>query len=366
MKAFILSLSLFLLSISQSVFSQSPVNIYESFESGSIPPGWHLTGFFIDNTQNNTQGGIFSAKSSQGAPPQNNYLRSPKFSVVAGEKMEIQFYAKRSGGGINPWVNVRIKGPVLDYSFDTVHVSNTAGWTAYRFEIDSCTFTDSVHIYFYCNTNPGSQRAHFDDVTIWKSHILPGVPFPPTALTALASSGTVINLNWTDNATDETGFIIERKDAGSSVWNPIDTVAPNTTQYSDAQLTPNTIYSYRVYCKNAFGNSPYSNIAYDTTFTATGITQGSNVPGMYNLYNNYPNPFNPSTKIKFDIPVNITNAKLIVFDATGSEVSTLVNSNLAPGTYEFEFNASRLTSGIYLYRLITNDFVDTKKMVIIK
>lgn len=367
MKAFILSLSLFLLSISQSAFSQSPVNIYESFEDGNIPPGWHLTGFFIDNSQNNTNGGTYSAKSSQGAPPQNNYLRSPKFSVVAGEKMEIQFWAKRTGGGQDPWVNVRIKGPVLDYSFDTVHVDNINGWTAYRFEIDSCTFTDSVHIYFYCNTNPGSQRAHFDDVTIWKSYILPGLPFPPTALIAMATSGTEINLNWTDNATDESKYYIERQDAGSSVWNLIDSVASNVTQYTNNQLTPNTLYRYRVYCKNTFGNSPYSNVASDTTFTVTGITHGSNVPDKYNLYNNYPNPFNPSTKIKFDIPGNnISNAKLIVFDASGREVSTLVNTSLAPGSYEFEFNASRLTSGVYFYRLITNNFVDTKKMVLIK
>lgn len=353
---------------SQNGFSQSAVNIFESFEDGNIPQGWHLTGFFIDNSQNNTYGGTYSAKSSQGAPPQNNFLRSPKFSVVAGEKMEIQFWAKRSGAGANPWVNVRIKGPVLDYSFDTVHVSSTNGWTAYRFEIDSCTFTDSVHIYFYCNTNPGSQRAHFDDVSIWKSFILPGLPFPPSALSALATSGTEINLSWTDNATDENNYIIERKLDGSAVWNAIDTVADNVTQYTDTQLTPNTLYHYRVYCKNIFGNSPYSNIAFDTTFTITNITINPSAPQMFKLANNYPNPFNPSTKIKFDIPasINNSNVKLSVFDMSGKEVSTLVNGQLNPGSYEFEFSAKNLSSGIYFYRLSTDYFVDTKKMILIK
>ena len=96
----------------------------------------------------------------------------------------------------------------------------------------------------------------------------------------------------------------------------------------------------------------------------------SMVPGEFSLYQNYPNPFNPETKIKFDIPETVKrktlNVKLIVYDILGKEIATLVNESLQPGTYEVEFNGENYPSGIYFYRLETSDFVQTKKMLMIK
>jgi photosystem II stability/assembly factor-like uncharacterized protein len=89
------------------------------------------------------------------------------------------------------------------------------------------------------------------------------------------------------------------------------------------------------------------------------------VPVTFNLFQNYPNPFNPSTKIKFDIP-KISKVKLSVYDALGREIETLVNESLQPGTYEVNWNAGRLSSGIYFYKLFTNDFSMVKKMSLIK
>lgn len=133
-------------------------------------------------------------------------------------------------------------------------------------------------------------------------------------------------------------------------------------------LNGNTVYFWRVNARNGMGTSPFSTIFFFTT-TMTGIVNvSSEVPQKYGLYNNYPNPFNPSTKIKFDIPASNkgSNVKLTVFDASGREVSTLINSQIAPGTYEFEFSAKNLTSGVYFYRLSTDNFVDTKKMILVK
>ena len=99
---------------------------------------------------------------------------------------------------------------------------------------------------------------------------------------------------------------------------------------------------------------------------ATGISQDPNViPTKFELYQNYPNPFNPVTKIKFDVPKSgFTTLK--VYDATGSEVSTLVSDNLATGKYTVDFDASNLSSGIYYYRLESNGQIKTNKMSLVK
>jgi serine protease AprX len=89
------------------------------------------------------------------------------------------------------------------------------------------------------------------------------------------------------------------------------------------------------------------------------------IPERFSLYANYPNPFNPVTKIKFDIAKQ-TNAKLVVYDITGRIVETIVNEQLSAGRYELSFDASMLSSGVYFYKLETNDFVDTRKMLLVK
>jgi Secretion system C-terminal sorting domain/Photosynthesis system II assembly factor YCF48 len=105
-----------------------------------------------------------------------------------------------------------------------------------------------------------------------------------------------------------------------------------------------------------------------------GIQQiSTSVPSGFVLHQNYPNPFNPSTKIRFDVAKS-SLVKIVVYDALGSEVATLVNNQLTPGTYETDFDATKYSSGIYFYKLIVNDpstntmqnFVDTKKMIVIK
>jgi hypothetical protein len=95
-------------------------------------------------------------------------------------------------------------------------------------------------------------------------------------------------------------------------------------------------------------------------------------PVTFSLEQNYPNPFNPSTKIRYSIP-NVTlsdvegsSVQLKVFDVLGNEVATLVNEEKPAGNYEVDFNASQLSSGIYLYKLTTGNFIQTRKMILIK
>ncbi len=89
------------------------------------------------------------------------------------------------------------------------------------------------------------------------------------------------------------------------------------------------------------------------------------VPAAFALEQNYPNPFNPETKIKFDVAKQ-SDVKIIVYDITGREVQTLVNENMKPGVYEVTFEGSGFTSGVYFYKLQTENFTETKRMILVK
>ncbi len=99
----------------------------------------------------------------------------------------------------------------------------------------------------------------------------------------------------------------------------------------------------------------------------TGVNEivGGDVPTHFVLEQNYPNPFNPTTSISFSVP-QLSFVTLKVFDVIGKEIATLVNENKSVGNYEVNFDASKLSSGIYFYKLQTGNFSSTKKMVLMK
>jgi hypothetical protein len=125
---------------------------------------------------------------------------------------------------------------------------------------------------------------------------------------------------------------------------------------------------------SGFNGNVMGTIAYDTTtFPASGmncnlvaIEPVSNIiPKIFSLEQNYPNPFNPTTSIKFSIPKG-GFVELKVFDLLGREVATLVQDPFEAGTYSVTFEASKLASGVYFYTLVSGDFKDTKKMLLVK
>jgi Secretion system C-terminal sorting domain len=91
----------------------------------------------------------------------------------------------------------------------------------------------------------------------------------------------------------------------------------------------------------------------------------SQIPQFFFLHQNYPNPFNPVTKIKFDLPKS-SNTKIMIYDVLGRLVTTLVNENLKPGSFEVEWDGSWYASGVYFYSLVSEEFVETRKMVLLK
>ena len=90
------------------------------------------------------------------------------------------------------------------------------------------------------------------------------------------------------------------------------------------------------------------------------------IPKEYKLYQNYPNPFNPTTTIKYDIS-KVSRVTIKIYDILGREVRTLLDNELKnPGSYNVVFNAGHLASGVYLYRLQADDYVNVKKMILLK
>ncbi|NOS85594.1 MAG: T9SS type A sorting domain-containing protein [Ignavibacteria bacterium] len=92
---------------------------------------------------------------------------------------------------------------------------------------------------------------------------------------------------------------------------------------------------------------------------------GNNIPKEFGVSQNYPNPFNPSTQIRIDI-TRTAYVRLVVYDQLGREIEQLVNNELNPGSYEYDWNASGYPSGIYFYKLQAGEFVETKKMILVK
>ena len=112
--------------------------------------------------------------------------------------------------------------------------------------------------------------------------------------------------------------------------------------------------------------NPMNQIALFDTINSVGISNiGTEIPDKYSLYQNYPNPFNPSTTIKFDIPAS-SFANLKVYDINGREVAELVSQNLQAGKYQYTFDASGLSSGIYYFKLVSGEYNQIKKMILLK
>lgn len=137
------------------------------------------------------------------------------------------------------------------------------------------------------------------------------------------------------------------------------------------QLASNTKYFWRV--KSIDKESSYSSwsqVFNFRTITSVSVEENSEMQVAFSLGQNYPNPFNPTTKIKYSVPVvesqNLASVSLVIYDILGREVKALVNEYQHPGNYEVVFDASKLTGGVYFYRLTAGSFVETKKMLLLK
>jgi hypothetical protein len=153
---------------------------------------------------------------------------------------------------------------------------------------------------------------------------------------------------------------------GSVVFDTVVANTPFTIRLG--VLTLGQKYFWRVNASNALGTSQWSSV-FSFRVRTTGINViSSEIPATHKLIDNYPNPFNPVTKIRFNIGKLNLNEKVIleVFDITGRRMGLLINEKLQPGSYEVNWDATSLPSGMYLYRLTVGSYSETKRMAVIK
>jgi hypothetical protein len=212
-----------------------------------------------------------------------------------------------------------------------------------------------------------------DDGVTWNTDLYLDVEnSAPTSLYTGCSSDTLTS----------TGHFISVYKAGDSICVRRGILGSmGTTQIKVNNNTPSTskapvvcIYRSGTLQKSAVaycGIGP-ENIFFDAENLPTGINNTGTTANEFGLAQNYPNPFNPTTNINFSIP-NLSLVKIIVYDILGKEVSILVNEQLKAGTYDINFDASKLSSGIYFYKIVvvdplgrTGKFTDIKKMMLIK
>jgi hypothetical protein len=170
-----------------------------------------------------------------------------------------------------------------------------------------------------------------------------------------------VALNWrTATETNNQGFHIERMAVGGSfeevgyVAGFGTTTEPKAYSFIDSKLETGR-YTYRLKQIDFDGSYEYSN----------EINVEVELPLEYALEQNYPNPFNPSTKISYSIPED-GFVKLVVYNLLGEEVATVVNSFQKADRYEVNFNASGMSSGIYVYKIESSNFSASRKLVLMK
>jgi hypothetical protein len=192
------------------------------------------------------------------------------------------------------------------------------------------------------------------------------VPVELTSFTASVSEGSVV-LNWT-TATElnNQGFEIERSKINQG-WEKIGYVPgfgtstePKSYSFLDENIETG-VYSYRLKQIDFDGTAHYS----DAVEIEVDLT-----PNNFILFQNYPNPFNPNTTIQFQVP-KVSDVTIVVYDMLGQEVKSLFSSQVQPGKFTVEWDGlnnagAQMSSGTYIYRMTSGEFIDVKEMILLK
>ncbi|MDR3666052.1 MAG: FISUMP domain-containing protein [Ignavibacteriaceae bacterium] len=186
----------------------------------------------------------------------------------------------------------------------------------------------------------------------------------PVELISFTSSKVNNNviLNWnTATETNCLSYEVERRTSSSNTWQKIASIqasgnsnSPRSYSYIDKNVNSGN-YNYRLRIFDVNGTYKYSSI----------IDLEMESPAKFSLAQNYPNPWNPTTTIRYQLPIN-TLVTIKIFDVLGKEIITLVNEAKPAGTYEVTLNSKNISSGIYYYQMRSGNFCETKKLILIK
>jgi len=317
-----------------------------------------------EDTRNGSDGEIYYIHSTDGGvswSPDSRLTNNPAGSsspavCVAGSNVHVVWkgnnvinYKRSTDGGVSwspeiPITNSISNHPSASISGSLVHLT----WEDFR--------NGNNEIYYTRSTNEGIS---------WEADSRLTNDPALSLLPNITVSGIAVHVVWIDRRDGNSEIYHKHSSDGGINWgadtrltnDPANSTLPSTaisgtlvhSVWQDYRDGNYEIYYKRNPTGNPFGINPIN----------------TDIPTIFKLNQNYPNPFNPITKIRFQIPKSgVVN--LEIYDALGRNISTLVNENLKPGVYEAEWNANNQPSGIYFYRIMTPDFSDVKKMVLIK
>ena len=260
--------------------------------------------------------------------------------------------------GCSPYGNI---GHAIDLWIKYNATTNTFSYSNQGLVLPFYTISNSQLISFYQLKNAGVQQtSKFPDY--W-SNCLVLIP---------SQTGNHPKLVWGPypESVDVANYRVYRK-TSNGIFNLIHTTQnENVFDYIDEEycISNGIGQSLSYYVKAVFSNEQISNPT-NTVFTQAVSVEKQNAviskPSDFSLSSNFPNPFNPSTKISYSIKEEGL-VTLKVYDVLGKEIATLVNENKPEGIYEAEFNASSLPSGMYIYKIQAGQFSDVKKMLLTK
>ncbi|MCF8241196.1 MAG: T9SS type A sorting domain-containing protein [Melioribacteraceae bacterium] len=216
------------------------------------------------------------------------------------------------------------------------------------------------------------------DETSYQFKQYDAVPFVPQNFDASFTGGAHPVLNWDKNSEpDIDTYDIYKRVVGETGWAQTGYVSGTVSTWTDLYVDKlgkfDPVYTIEYKIKAVDKNNHESDYTDVESVTGTtdylwkriDISENQMEIKEYKLYSNYPNPFNPTTNIRFAVP-KASDVHLAVYNNLGEKIADLVNDNLEKGIYEVPFTGGNLSSGIYIYRLIAGDFVSTSKMILQK
>ncbi len=244
--------------------------------------------------------------------------------------------------------------------FDTLRAVRDFEGTSHEF----ADLADSTHYFWRVRASVDGQKSAWSEVWSFETELRP--PEVPEWKPEDGADGveTDILVEWSGSERAETYNLqlAEDEDFEELVIDETDIV---DTEFKASELSSGTTYFWRVEAINEVGGSGWSESLSLSTKDLVSVDGEGEVPDEFALGDNYPNPFNPDTRIRYDLPEQ-ANVRLEVYNILGEHVRTLVDQSQQAGRYEITFDASNLSSGTYIYRIEAGNFVETKQMMFVK
>jgi hypothetical protein len=261
------------------------------------------------------------------------------------------YYKRSNDGGINWGADTRLTNNTAESYYPSVAVSGLVVHVVWHDTRDG-----NEEIYYKRSTDGGVNWG--SDQRLTNNTYGSGNP-------SISVSGSLVHVVWYDYRDGNYEIYYKRSTDGGVNWGSDTRLTNNSAEslYPSAAVYGTNVYvvwydsrtgNYEIYYKR------------DPTGNPIGIKNiGLELPKKFSLLQNYPNPFNPKTTFTFSIPKR-EKVQLIVYDVLGHEIVVLVNNIMNSGNYLVDFDATNLSSGIYLYKLVSGNFVDVKKMVLVR